>query len=186
MVVSIEKHLRSFFQSSDEIQFHQWSGPIKTRLPGFRVMVIPPGPKTGLWTYASLGACTGQDDEYANKFFILAPQPSDSHVELVTMIAHYHADCDPTYRLSLGHTVPIGRAWLPGSSCEHILVSTPYPFGPELEHCENDRGCVRILWLLPITERERAFKIKHGLEALEQRFENAGLEYWRPDRASVA
>jgi len=39
--------------------------------------------------------------------------------------------------------------------------------------------------LLPITEAERAFKVAHGVEALEQRFEDARLEYWRSDRPSV-
>ena len=41
------------------------------------------------------------------------------------------------------------------------------------------------LWLLPITEAERDLKASSGLEALESRFDEVDLEYWRVDRASV-
>jgi hypothetical protein len=62
----------------------------------------------------------------------------------------------------------------------------PYPFGPELENCEDALGHVQVLWLLPITGAERAFKIEHGLEALEERFDNEALRFWEPNRPSVA
>jgi hypothetical protein len=66
-----------------------------------------------------------------------------------------------------------------------MLVSLPYPFGPELEICNlNDRH-IHLLWLLPITEDERDFKVEHGQEALEQLFDESRLEYWRDDRESV-
>jgi hypothetical protein len=87
--------------------------------------------------------------------------------------------------LGLGHTFPIGEPWLPGSSCTSMLVSLPYPFGPELERCRTPMGDVRVLWLLPITEAERQYKVTAGLLALEQRFDAAALEYWRSDRTSV-
>ena len=64
-------------------------------------------------------------------------------------------------------------------------MSTPYPLGPELEHCDDPGGHVQVLWLLPITEQERAFATSNGLEALEQRFDDAALEYWDPNRRSV-
>jgi hypothetical protein len=37
----------------------------------------------------------------------------------------------------------------------------------------------------PITRQERDFKREHGPEALEERFEAAGLDYSNPARASV-
>jgi Suppressor of fused protein (SUFU) len=181
----IERHLRGFFRGHRKIHFRAWPGPIETRLPGFRVMVIPPGRRTGLWTYVSLGAHVVGANEHANEFFLLAPEASDAHVELVTMVAFYHAHGDLRSRLALGHTVPIGRPWLAGSECDCLLLSKPYPFGPALELCDHPGGHTQILWLLPITDRERAFRFEHDLEALEQRFDEVGLEYWRPDRASV-
>jgi Suppressor of fused protein (SUFU) len=57
--------------------------------------------------------------------------------------------------------------------------------GPEFEMCHWERGHARILWLLPITESERDFRGEHGLEALEQRFDDASLHYWDPQRAAV-
>jgi len=66
-----------------------------------------------------------------------------------------------------------------------MLVSLPYPFGPDLETCDLADGVVRVLWLLPITESEKQYKIASGLESLERRFEEAALEYWRPDRESA-
>jgi len=51
--------------------------------------------------------------------------------------------------------------------------------------CRWERGHARILWLLPITETERDFKAQHGLEALEQRFDDASRQYSDPQRASV-
>ena len=185
MTAAIELHLRRFFREHDGIHFQTWPGPIGTRLPGFRVMVIPPGPRIGLWTYASIGCHAVRDGDHANEFVLLAPDASDAHVELMTMVGHYHASPKAGDRLGVGHTVPIGRAWLPGSSCKTLLVSTPYPFGPELENCVDPDGHVQVVWLLPITEQEHAYAKSNGLEALEQKFDDAALEYWAPNRPSV-
>ncbi len=84
----------------------------------------------------------------------------------------------PQWLLGQGHTLPIGEPWLPGSAGDHLLVSLPYPFGPGLQTCHVGDLHVDLLWLLPITATERQYKIEHGLEALDTRFEQAGLEYW--------
>lgn len=106
-------------------------------------------------------------------------------VDLVAMTAYYHAG-PPSQRLDVGHTVPIGEPWLPGSECDHLLVSVPYPFGAEFESCAWRGGHARLLWLLPITEAERAYKVEAGLEALEQRLEAAGIVPTDVARPSVA
>jgi hypothetical protein len=102
-------------------------------------------------------------------------------VELVTMIAHYHR----TERLGLSHLLPIGAPWLDCSSCDCFLVSLPYSFGPALEHLDYGTGSARFLWLLPITSSERQFAKEHGVEALEERFDQAQLQYWDINRTSV-
>jgi hypothetical protein len=106
-------------------------------------------------------------------------------VELLAMNAYYHAG-PPDQRLDLGHTVPIGEPWLPGSACDHALISAPYPWGTDLEVCDWVGGHARLLWYLPITEAERDHKRDRGLEALEQRFEDARLDFADSNRASVA
>lgn len=66
-----------------------------------------------------------------------------------------------------------------------MLVSVPYPFGPELEKCSWPGGHAQLLWLLPITEAERDFKVREGQDALEQLLEDAHVNPCDPYRASV-
>lgn len=87
--------------------------------------------------------------------------------------------------LGLGHTVSFGRPWLPGSLCDHGLLSLPYLDGPDLEHLHAGGVHARCLWLIPITCQERDFKKEHGLEALEREFDRPGFDYLDPGRQSV-
>ncbi|WP_145227079.1 suppressor of fused domain protein [Rudaeicoccus suwonensis] len=75
---------------------------------------------------------------------------------------------------------------MPGSRCDHLLVSLPYAFGPAFEVAHVGDRHVDFLWLIPITEAERRLKMSEGLEALEWRFDEVGLRYWQTDRSSVA
>jgi Suppressor of fused protein (SUFU) len=74
---------------------------------------------------------------------------------------------------------------LDDSSCNHFLVSLPYTFGPQLEVCSVGGENIHLYWLLPITKDEKDFKTENGLDALEAKFEEKGLPYWRPERPSV-
>ena len=180
------RHLAEFF-AGQKIDVVQWPlGPAEERIPGLAVARIAAGARLpALWTYVSLG-CWGatQHGGHGLEFAMTSSVDDDRITELVTMNAYYHAGTE-TQRLDVGHTVPIGEAWLNGSECDHLLVSIPYPYGPDLEICAWRGGHARILWLIPITERERQFKMQHGLEALEQRFEAESLKYWDSARASI-
>jgi hypothetical protein len=176
----IRQHLRRFF-ARHVCEEHQWTlGRAVEELPRLRVAEFAPGPKTGLWVYATIGAWEARDDSPL-EFLIAAAERDQRHVELVTMAAWYHGH----HGLGAGHTLPIGEPWLPGSTCEFFLVSLPYPFGPELEVCNLSGRHLHFLWLLPITAAEREFKVREGVEALEHRFDACALEYWAPDRAST-
>jgi hypothetical protein len=176
----IRRHLRGFF-AGHACEEHQWTlGAAVEELPRLRVVEFAPGPKTGLWVYATIGAWEARDDPRL-EFLIAAPESDQRHVELVTLAAWYHGKRG----LGVGHTLPIGEPWLPGSACEYFLVSLLYPFGPELEVCNFADWHLHVLWLLPITAAERAFKVREGAEALEQRFDAGALEYWVPGRASA-
>ncbi|MFF0298846.1 suppressor of fused domain protein [Kitasatospora sp. NPDC004614] len=102
--------------------------------------------------------------------------------ELLTMVASYHA----SHRLGIEHSFPIGEPWLPGSACDHLLLSLPYLHGPALEHCPLPGGGeARVLWLLPVTSAEIAFRRAHGHEALEQLFDEHAIDPTDPRRPSV-
>ncbi|HEY1192384.1 MAG TPA: suppressor of fused domain protein [Gemmata sp.] len=173
----VQQHLRRFF-AGHACREHVWPlGPAATELPRLRVLEFAPGPRNPQWVYATAGGWEARADPRL-EFLIVAPEPDLRHVELLFITAWYHG------RRELGrdHTVPLGGPWLPGSACEFFLVSRPYPFGPELEVCNLPDGHLHVLWLLPITLAEREFKILKGAEALEQRFDECGLEFWVPGR----
>jgi hypothetical protein len=178
----LEDHIKAFFRGHKR-DFLTWEfGPVKDELPKFRVMRIKPGRKTELWTYCSVGAWEViHQPPSMLEFLVLSPSESVNHVELLAMVAHYHLK----HRLGIGHTVPIGRPWLPNSSCDHLLISSPYPFGPDLEICNLDDDHIHLLWLLPITKAECDFKVEKGVEALEELFEQKQIHYWDPKRKSV-
>jgi hypothetical protein len=176
----VRQHLRRFF-AGHSCEEHVWTlGPAQEELPRLQIAEFAPGPKTGLWVYATIGAWEARADPRL-EFVITASEQDQRHVELLTMAAWYHGQRG----LGVGHTFPIGEPWLPGSACEFFLVSLPYPFGPQLEVCNFPDWHLHILWLLPITAAEREFKGREGLEALEQRFDACALEYWVPGRASA-
>jgi hypothetical protein len=178
-------HLAGFFEGH-EMAVLEWArGPIEERIQGFRVVRLGPGPRTEMWSYVSVGCWRAtQQDGHGLEFVIIGEHADERLVELSAMNAYFHAG-PPEQRLDVGHTVPIGEPWLPGSDCDHFLVSLPYPFGPDFEVCEWDAGHARLLWLLPITKAERDFKAANGREALEQRFDDAAIRFWEPERRSV-
>jgi hypothetical protein len=157
-------------------------GPYESLPSEFHVLETPPHGEREMWTYATV--CMSQpDDADRLELHLHAPSRSESHVELLTVVAYYHRT---TATLGLGHTVNFGRPWLPGSDLTHGLLSLPYLDGPSLEFMalETDEQ-VRCLWLIPITAAERALKSAHGLEALEEKFEAAKFNYLDPLRPSV-
>ena len=176
---TIGHHLRRFFAGhpvTEHVHLVRREGVAEP--PTCRVLAFAPGPRFGGTVYATASPDGGTP---RREFVLAAARPDVRHVELVTMAAWYHQ----RRPLDVGHTVPIGEPWLPGSSCTHLLVSLPYPFGPALEHCPEPDDDRRVFWLLPITAAERDLKVADGSDALESRFDAAGLRFWDAGRASV-
>ena len=116
---------------------------------------------------------------------LFSPVETDEHVELLTVITHYHRSL--AKQLGVGETLNFGRPWLPLSRCTHGLISLPFLDGPSLEELRVEPSKMsRLLWLIPITPAEVAFKAQHGQEALERRFEKQAFDYSDPSRESVA
>jgi hypothetical protein len=116
---------------------------------------------------------------------MISPSEYCGHIELLTVVAHYHRTGHPLG--DAGSTVNFGRGWMPGSDLSHGLISRPYLDGPTLECLTDKVGnlLAKCHWLLPITKSEREFKRRHGLEKLEVLFDRCGLQYANPNRASV-
>lgn len=179
---ALEEHVRRFFAGQPVASFTWEAGPVRLVNPHFRVLRVEPVMQTGLWQYISVGGWAATEAGGGGLEFILSTATATPRaVELLAMSVYYHRGG----RLGCGHTVPIGEPWLPGSACDHLLITLPYPFGPGLQTCHVGDRHVDFLWLLPVTAAERAFKAANGLEALESRFEGAGLRYWDACRRSV-
>ncbi len=99
----IRRHLRQFF-TTHVCEEQVWPrGPASRDIPDLRIAEFAPGPRTNLWTYATVGANSARSDP-SLEFFLLAPERNRRHVELATMIAWYHLK----EGLGIGHTLPIG------------------------------------------------------------------------------
>jgi len=181
---TLRQHLAELFPGAGATLFAASAGPIRTLAPNLHILRLPTLGTGQLYATVGLWDAT-QRHGHGLEFVLDAPTADDEiHVETLTMIAYYHAS-GGSHTLDHGHTVPIGRPWLPGSQCDHLLVSLPYPWGPELENCDVPGGHARVLWLLPITTAEQRFRHRDGLEALEQRFEENEIIPTDPYRGSV-
>jgi hypothetical protein len=180
---ALERHYRNFFAGHEAEAFECPEGPLAGIAPWLRVLRFGPGPRTGLWSYVSLGAhgLNGIDGQ-GLEFVVLADEPDPGLVELLAMTAYF----SHTAKFGVGHTVPIGRPWREGSKCDELLLALPYPLGPELEEADLGDRQVRVLWLLPITRSESRYRHANDLEALESLFDEAEIEFWNVDREPVA
>jgi hypothetical protein len=178
---ALEEHVRRCFAGHD-IEALTWDNRrARRRLPHFRALRIAPLSPRGIWTYVSTGGWATTDGHPGLEFILRTPAATPEAVKFLAQVVWFHAK----EGLGEGHTLPNGGPWLPGSKCDHILVSLPYPFGPDLQRCHVGDKHIEFLWLLPITRQERDYKATHGLDALESRFEEADLRYWQIDRPSV-
>jgi hypothetical protein len=179
---AIEAHLRHGFPGQ-RVVVQGWRTDAMSA-PHVRVLRVDPETRGGLWLHVSSGASVpapGAAGPGGSEFVLVTPFKTLRAVELLAMVVYFHG----VQELAVGATVSVGEPWLPGSSCGHLLVSDPYLLADELWRVPLPGRDVHFRWVIPITARERAYADECGLDALEQRFEEAGLEYWDPHRASV-
>src|SRR5258706_165567 len=125
---ALEEHVRRFFEGHHIEAFTWRAGPILAANPHFRALRVGPKSPRGLWTYVSVGGGGATPDlAHGLEFIVTVPAETPRAIEILAMTVYYHRGG----RLGLGHTYPIGEPWLPGSRCDYILVSLPYPFGPD-------------------------------------------------------
>jgi hypothetical protein len=179
----LAESLRCFFPGSVvETQAFD-RGPIGTRIPGFNILVVNPRVAAEGWRYFSNGARSVGVHGERCEYLLEAPFRDDVHLETLSMVANFHAK-QRYGGVYLGRILDIGKPWIEGSSCDHLLVSMPHTLGPDLEYIPGAPP-VRILWLLPITKREADYARSEGVGALEQIFEQAAIDTLAPTRKSA-
>ena len=178
---AVEAHLRYGFPGQRVITQGWHTGAIAEANPDVRVLRVDPATRGGLWLQVSSGAAAAAGGPVGHEFVLVTPFKTLRAVELLAMVVYFHG----VQPLGIGDTVPIGEPWLPGSTCSSLLVSAPYLMADELWSLRAGPREIRLLWAIPITAAERAYVSRYGLDALEERFESAGLEYWDPHRDSV-
>jgi hypothetical protein len=180
---AIEAHLRHGFPGQ-RVVVQGWRTDAMSA-PHVRVLRVDPESRGGLWLHVSSGASLPTERSaggaHGSEFVLVTPFKTLRAVELLAMVVYFHG----VQALSVGDIVSVGEPWLPGSTCGHLLVSNPYLLADELWKLPLPGRTVHFRWVIPITATERAYATERGLDALEQRFEEAGLEYWDPHRASV-
>lgn len=185
--IELAKHLQLCVPNSSGATFHRWPyGNSVITLPELQIIEA----KVTLAAFeAHLYLTAGASDildrpGYGIEFCFLAKERSPLHIELLAMVSHMHAD--PDHRLNVGHTMNLGRPVLPGSPLDHLLISLPYLLGQEFEFAHfGDGHHAQILWVVPITENEQRFRHESGLDALEDRFEEAAIDVLDAFRPSV-
>jgi hypothetical protein len=186
-------HVREAFPGADVEVLHFDSGLVRN-LPDLVVVQVarargrepraperargrePRAPEDGrAVVYVSAGASAEPMEEgFGLEFFLVAREPDPQAPRLVAMVAQLHGD--PRYPLSLGQVIEIGHPWLPGASCDHLLVSLPGPFGEDFEWLRLGERTVRFVWLVPITRGEAELARSQGLVALQERLGAAGVD----------
>ncbi|ARE78714.1 Suppressor of fused protein (SUFU) [Streptomyces sp. Sge12] len=182
---SVESHVRAYFEGhSVEVVVRDLGAGRREAVPDLRILVVSPGPRSDSWAYVTAGCWAAMEEEGHGLEFVMTARCRDQRfIDLMAMIAYYHCG---GHQLDLEHSMPIGEPWVPGSACDHLLISLPYLHGPDLEHCPLPGGHARILWALPVTAAEIEFRRREGHEALEQLFDEAEIVPSDPFRASVA
>jgi hypothetical protein len=154
-------------------------GPKEKLHTDFFVLEFPPNQKHDTFCYCTVGMSADRVDDNLLELVIYAPKADNALVELLTVCASYHRNVLP---LNIHHTVKIGQPWLDNSTCDHAFISLPYLDGQELELFNFEDREIHCYWLIPITEKERDYKIENGCEALEELFEEKQFDYLNPNR----
>ena len=178
----VKEHYRSIWGSN--IEEKRWTRyPINTPNNDLTILEFKPTDKRKMWTYATCGM-SSLNHKTPIELHLFSAIQDDSLLELLTSVAYFH---NVEQSLNLGHTVNFGRPWQEDSECSYGLISLPYLDGPGLElfNPGNSDEIIFCYWLIPISLKERNYKMQYGLEALEEKFEESQFNYLDCSRESV-
>ncbi|MFF3565724.1 suppressor of fused domain protein [Streptomyces sp. NPDC002574] len=180
---ALERHVRGFW-GGYIVESAPWEqGPVRERLPWFSCYRVIPQRAGKAWVYVTVGSSISGAVGGGMEFFIMSPVASEVHSETLAMVSHFHSF--EAHRLSVGSVVNLGRPWMPGSLMDRLLVSLPYPYGPELEWAPAEAGGAQFVWLLPIHQSEAEFIKRGSLDEFESRMDAEGVNILDPTRKSI-
>lgn len=177
----LQEHFETWFGKPGKKMKLEYGPQEKLHLD-FSVLEIAPNNRHSMFCYCTVGMSVDRLDENKIELVLYSPRPDNSLVELLTVCASYHRNKLP---LNIHHTMNIGQPWLSNSKCDYGFISLPYLDGDGLEFFNFAGQDIHCYWLIPITEKERDFKVEHGCEELEDLFESKNIDYLNPDRESL-
>jgi len=177
----LRRHYESFYGvGGDKVT---WDiGPTHKLHPEFFILELGPSKRHQMWTYATVGMSLDRDDENLIELITYSRERDKSRIELLTVSASFHRNFAP---LNLHHTVVVGQLKDSNTTCDHGFISIPYIEGEELEIININGQQIHCYWFIPITEKEKNFKIEFGCDALEDLFEGKQFDYLDKDRKSL-
>lgn len=178
---ALRQHVESYFGKQGKALTLDY-GPTEKLHPDFYVLEFVPNDRHKLFCYCTIGMSADRQDDNLIELVLYSAKPGKAIVELLTYCASYHRNKLP---LNIHHTVNIGQPWLGDSKCDHGFISLPYLDGPDLELFNFGGKTIHYYWYIPITEKEKDYKIENGCEALEQLFEEKQIDFLNPNRESL-
>lgn len=179
-ISNLRQHYEKYFGICGNIKLPT-IGPTEKLHPDFYLLEFPPNKKIDVFCYCTVGMSLDRKDDNLIELFVYSPSPGQSLVDLLTFCAAFHKTGVP---LNLNHTVNLGQPWISGSSCEYGFISLPYLAGEAFEIFNFEDREFHCYWYIPITEKERDFKVSKGVDALEELFEQKLVNYLNPNRKS--
>ena len=180
-VDNLTRHYETYFGVKGKRLILQ-QGPTEKLHSDFFILEFSPNYRHQMFSYCTVGMSVDRLDDNQIELVVYSPKSDNLLVELLTVCASYHRNRLP---LGLHHTVNIGQPWLDNSKCDHGFISLPYLDDEELEIFRFGGQEIHCYWFIPITEKERDYKMEKGCEALEQLFEDNQFDYLNPNRDSL-
>jgi len=151
---------------------------------------------------AGVEICKWPDSSFGEGFVLatvgMAEKPLARRIELLMLCARHDVEALAQVLLDLAdysesakpslhwfHVLPIGRAVVPDSALVHLLLTFP-PYDSEFVTFENGGHRIDVLWVIPISEGERAIFDSKGVDALQNRLEERNVDVSDLFRSSVA
>lgn len=175
-------HIDTFWQLNDKSMFEPGEPVVRDRLPDLRIARMSPSGPGEPWAHVSVGAweltaASGKGWE----FMLLAPTDEPAHLETLAAVVRRHIFSP----IRAGELIDLGRPWYADSPCTWMLACPPYPYNISLERLDLADLDIHIVWMMPITKEEASFARDEGVDALEQRLQDAAADFLSTRRSSV-